>query len=458
MGVKRFAAIFALVALPLAAAEPQTETISGTVLYIQPWQFFLLKTEDRVVRVQTKQGAPELSPGDLVEARGVPARRNGRITVEAARYEKKGENGVVPETQLIGPKDFPRVFDEGKPSDLYGMPVRLKARVLNVIPREWAFTDFDIECGGEVISASISGYLDDELAELLALHPDVELEGFLIVLDIDFPNGEIPKIDLRLPDSDAITIIPNTAFRRRLLAHKVSKAARYAPWLLLLVVAALSFKLYRTHQSKSRLQAVIAERRRMAADLHDSIEQHLAGARLYLDSMLPEDGSPAPEELKPVELARDILVTAKREIRETIWNLRIDELTQKRPQDVLMSLAQKLASTTAVRVEAILKGLPETLPEALFSDMLYVVQESVTNAIKHGKATRILIASDAAGPKKFKLRIVNNGAPFDTQHALGPEAGHFGLSGMRERARRSGFAISFASKRHITSVRLEIKT
>ena len=172
----------------------------------------------------------------------------------------------------------------------------------------------------------------------------------------------------------------------------------------------------------------------------------------------PEDGSPAPEELKPIELARDILVTAKREIRETIWNLRIDELTQKRPKDVLMSLAQKLASTTAVRVEAILKGLPETLPEALFSDILYVVQESVTNAIKHGKATRILIASDARGPKKFELRIVNNGTPFDTQHALGPEAGHFGLSGMRERARRSGFAISFASKRRTTSVRLEIKT
>lgn len=455
--MKRFISIIALAALPLYANEPQTESVRGTVLYCQAWQFFLLKTEDRVVRVQTRQGDPALSPGDVVEARGVPARRNGRITVEAATYEKTGENGVVPETQLIGPKDFPRVFDEGKPSDLYGMPVRLKARVLNVIPREWAITDMDIECGGEVISASINGYLDDELGELLALHPDVELEGFLIVIDIDFPNGETPKIDLRLPDSDAITIIPNTAFRRRLLAHKVSKAARYAPWLLLVVVPALSFKLYRARQVKSRLQAVIAERRRMAADLHDSIEQHLAGARLYLDSMLPEDGSPAPEELKPIELARDILITAKREIRETIWNLRIDELTQKRPKDVLMSLAQKLASTTAVRVEAILKGLPETLPEALFSDMLYVVQESVTNAIKHGKATRILIASDARGPKKFELRIMNNGAPFDTQHALGPEAGHFGLSGMRERARRSGFAISLASKRHATSVRLEIK-
>ena len=146
--MKRLISILALAALPLYANEPQTESVRGTVLYCQPWQFFLLKTEDRVVRVQTKQGAPELSPGDLVEARGVPARRNGRITVEAARYEKKGENGVVPETQSIGPKDLPRVFDEGKTSDLYGMPVRLKARVLNVIPRDWAFTDFDIDCEG----------------------------------------------------------------------------------------------------------------------------------------------------------------------------------------------------------------------------------------------------------------------------------------------------------------------
>ena len=293
--MKRFISILALAALPLYANEPQTESVRGTVLYWQAWQFFLLKTEDRVVRVQTKQGAPELSPGDLVEARGVPARRNGRITVEAARYEKKGENGVVPETQSIGPKDLPRVFDEGKTSDLYGMPVHLKARVLNVIPRDWAFTDFDIDCEGTMMSASLQGYASKELSEKLSLRPNVELEGFLITLDIDLPDGEVPKIDIRLPDENAITIIPDAAFKRRFVAYKASKAARYAPWLLLVVVAALSFKLYRAHQTKSRLQAVIAERRRMAADLHDSIEQHLAGARLYLDSMLPEAGSPAPD-------------------------------------------------------------------------------------------------------------------------------------------------------------------
>ena len=87
MGVKRFAAIFALVALPLAAAEPQTETVSGTVLYSQPWQFFLLKTEDRVVRVQTKQGAPELSPGatDASQSKRRDTRRKARTASSRRR-------------------------------------------------------------------------------------------------------------------------------------------------------------------------------------------------------------------------------------------------------------------------------------------------------------------------------------------------------------------------------------
>lgn len=456
--MKRLSAILVLASLSLTAAEPQTETACGTVFYSQPWQFFILKTSNTVLRVTTRQGDPQLSSGDVVTAQGVMARRNGRHTLEAATYEKTGERCEIPDPLRISPDDLGRVFDEDAPDDLFGMPVRIAARVLEVVRREWGFTEITMDFLGSPITASIQGFLPDGFVEELSLRPQIEATGFLLVLDIDMPAGEPPQIDFRLPDAHAIAIVPDAAYKRRLLAHNAAKLVRFAPWLLLLAVAALSFKLYRTHQAKVKLQAVIAERKRMAADLHDSIEQHLAGARLYLDSMLPEDGSPAPEELRPVELAREILVTAKREIRETIWNLRIDELTQKRPEDVLMSLVQKLASTTAVRVEAVLKGLPESLPEAVFSDMLYIIQESVTNAVKHGEATRILIASDAVGPRGFELRIVNNGRPFDTKRALGPESGHFGLSGMRERARRSGFAISFSSNRHTTSVRLEIQT
>ena len=90
-------------------------------------------------------------------------------------------------------------------------------------------------------------------------------------------------------------------------------------------------------------------------------------------------------------------------------------------------------------------------------DIKTAVSEAVTNAIKHGRATRLVLTSDTLPTADgFALRIINNGTPFDPNRALGPEAGHYGLSGMRERARRNGIEISWFSSSRITSVRLEV--
>ena len=455
--VRKLVAIFAVAAvLPLFAAEPQSVTVRGTVLYCQPWQFFLLKTESGVLRVASGQGEPALAPGDIVDARGVMARRNGRLAMEAAFYAKTGETGALPEVQRIHVADLPRVLAEGRADDLYGMPVRFTARVEEAAARDWGFTEFVFDFEGTRLTASLQGSLGGELAESLALQPRVEVTGFIYMLYNGSPDDGSVHFDVRIAHQEDIVVVPDAAFTRRLMMHRAIKLLRLVPIALLIVILFLSVKLLRVRRAKDRLQAVLAERRRMAADLHDSIEQHLAGARLYLDSMLPGDGSPAPEALRPVELAREILVAAKQEIRATIWNLRIDELTQKRPADVLASLCERLASTTGIRVGTVLKGLPEALPEKLFSDVLYVIQEAATNAIKHGGATRLIVAAEGRGPKSIGIRICNNGQPFDTARALGPESGHFGLSGMRERAHRSGFSVSVVSRRHVTSVRMEI--
>lgn len=64
--MKRLSAILAIVSLPLMAGVPQTEMVRGTVLYSQPWQFFLLKTSNTVLRVATRQGYPELDRKSVV--------------------------------------------------------------------------------------------------------------------------------------------------------------------------------------------------------------------------------------------------------------------------------------------------------------------------------------------------------------------------------------------------------
>jgi signal transduction histidine kinase len=54
------------------------------------------------------------------------------------------------------------------------------------------------------------------------------------------------------------------------------------------------------------------------------------------------------------------------------------------------------------------------------------------------------------------LRILNDGEPFDAEKTLGPETGHFGLFGMFERARRSGFGLSFVRHGKWCGVRIAL--
>ena len=96
------------------------------------------------------------------------------------------------------------------------------------------------------------------------------------------------------------------------------------------------------------------------------------------------------------------------------------------------------------------------MDSARLGDLLLIVREAVTNAIKHGKAKKVVIVSDPMDGGGFVIKVLNNGAPFDVNAALGPETGHFGLAGMRERALRSGFTLEFGRENEWVAVRVEV--
>ena len=154
--------------------------------------------------------------------------------------------------------------------------------------------------------------------------------------------------------------------------------------------------------------------------------------------------------------AAEILRIAKAEVRETVFNLRSDELFNRSPEAVFCELAHRLGKGP-VEVRCKLRGLPERLAGTVLSDLLYIVQEAVTNAVKHGKAKRIVLVSDPLPAVGFRVRVLNDGEAFDPATALGPDAGHFGLVGMRERARRNGLAVFWERDGDWNSVRIEVK-
>lgn len=227
--------------------------------------------------------------------------------------------------------------------------------------------------------------------------------------------------------------------------------ALVAAVLLVVVVAGL----FRMRRRVIADRAVAVERQRMAADLHDTIEQHLAGVKILLTCAMKPAGVP-DETKKVLEQAAAMLIHAKGEVRSTIMNLRgVDD--RKSLESHFREMVAPLRHG-GVAVKVLLRGVPERMDAARLGDLLLIAREAVTNAVKHGKAKTVVIVSDPmSGADGFVLRILNDGAPFDAVGVLGPETGHFGLAGMRERALRSGFELDFVREGKWTAVRIKCR-
>lgn len=223
--------------------------------------------------------------------------------------------------------------------------------------------------------------------------------------------------------------------------------------LLGVALAVALVALIRVRRERMRMGIILAERKRMAADLHDTIEQHLASARLVLAGVVA-DPSLSPRSRELVAHAGEILMRAKAETRDAVLNLRSDEAQKMSPAEAIRAMAKSLGDG-GVDVRILLRGLPERLPQGRHQDLLSIVREAVTNALKHGKAKKIVVVCDPVDGGGFALRILNDGDMFDPKKVLGPETGHFGIAGMRERAARSGFSLAIAKDDFGMCVRIE---
>jgi two-component system, NarL family, sensor kinase len=171
-----------------------------------------------------------------------------------------------------------------------------------------------------------------------------------------------------------------------------------------------------------------AERRRLAADIHDGISQRLISLSYHLDaaaSALQDAPEFTAEQLK---LARQMIDLALNEARAAISGLRPPVLDDLGLADGLASLA-RIIHGVQVTVEADDCALPEHVEIALYR----IAQEALQNVVKHSgaAAASVVLRCD---PGMVSLRVTDDGAGF---YPDAPAAG-FGLSGMTERAELVG--------------------
>ena len=428
--------VVAKVAEALGGTNAATVEISGVVTFVCRDGLFLQRDSDALkVVADAGMRCAALRRGDVAAVVGVPSLMGGRVVLLAKSVEKAGEEPLPP-PRVVAPGDL--VSDGSGADGANWLRVTLEGRVLG--PTE---SGFAIDVAGVPVNV-ICADAPDFLSDAARTHPKLRVTGVLDqVLDSSVflgRDGYVRGVKVHADGSD-VELVPDLVYlaakrTRRLVLGAALVAAVLAAGLL--GFAAVSF---RQHRRLFRSRTLMAERKRMADDLHDTIEQHLVGAGMLM-------------KLGRVKEAGDVLVRAKREIRDIVWGLKNDDMMRLSPAEMLRQLAHGENTKGLCRVDTRLSGLPLKMDASQMRDLSLVVREAIGNAIKHGGAKKIALTADPDGADGWLLRVANDGTPFDPESAPGAAEGHFGLEGMRQRARRLGATLAFSRRENWTVLEL----
>jgi len=231
------------------------------------------------------------------------------------------------------------------------------------------------------------------------------------------------------------------------------------PWFLAtcaLAVAMFIFFVYqvRIQQINSRFNAVLAERTRMAREMHDTLIQGCVGVSAILEAALSNEVDDEESRLDMIELAATQIRATTDEARQEVVNLRGEERTPVDLNKALQHMAEWTGVKYGVEVSYHLLGKPFSVSQQATHELMMVARECVFNAILHGHAQEVEIEV-AYQSDCLTLSVKDDGAGFDVSKVFSEE--HFGLRGMRERIQQLGgkFEIQSTPGRG-THVRAEI--
>jgi signal transduction histidine kinase len=196
-----------------------------------------------------------------------------------------------------------------------------------------------------------------------------------------------------------------------------------------------------TREEEAR-RRVAEERLRIARDLHDSVAHTLASISVQAGvgaHVLDERPADARDALLAI---KDTSREALTELRATLGMLRSDDTTSREPAAGLDRLPALVASSraTGLPVDLVVEGEARALPPALDAAAFRIVQESLTNVIRHAGPARATVAV-RHGDDRLEIEVTDDGRGVPE----GSTGGH-GLAGMRERVALLGGALDAGAR------------
>jgi ligand-binding sensor domain-containing protein/signal transduction histidine kinase len=193
-----------------------------------------------------------------------------------------------------------------------------------------------------------------------------------------------------------------------------------------------------------RFEERLAERTRIAQELHDTLLQGFLSASMQLH--VADDRLPENSEAKPlVERALQLMTRVIDEGRNTVRGLRSSDVFNQNLEQAFSRLQQELSPTSDTEFRVIVEGTPRQLRPAVRDDIYHIGREALANSFRHSRATEIVVEIEYS-VNLFRVMVRDNGIGITADVLREGREGHWGLSGMHERAERIGARLRVLSR------------
>jgi len=202
-----------------------------------------------------------------------------------------------------------------------------------------------------------------------------------------------------------------------------------------------AFLLYRLRllqvqrQFQARMEERLGERERIARTLHDTFLQSLQGLILRLQ-VLAQRLEPGSEARVQLDRALDLADQVVAEGRDQVMDLRVAGDAPTLAQ-AIGEAADQLREGSGVRVAVRTEGSCVQLAPEVHGEVVHIAREAIANAVRHAHARLVEIDLTCTGGQVV-LAVRDDGVGLDPEVQLHGRPGHWGLTGMRERAARIG--------------------
>jgi signal transduction histidine kinase len=408
--------------------------VRGVVGYQQLGNALFLVSQGKGLRVLTQQITP-LEIGDLVDVLGFPAMSDSAPMLEDAVYQPVSHEKAPEPVELNLRTPWER-FD--------GAVVTTEAKLVNRQSQPDGLRLL-LQHGDVLFDAALPPGVVEERLLSIPLNSEVRITGICLV-----HSGGLWRIPqsirllLRMPQDLVVLRTPSWWNLR----HTLWLLGMTAVVLFFVVawVVVLGRRLREQMgiiRQKLRSSAVLEERNRIARELHDTLEQELAGITMQLDLAVDCFRQAPHVAEQALEAARNMSRHSMVEARRSVWDLRCQLLEDGDLVFALAKIVEPLTQRELVKVDAKFEGTPVRLPKPAEMNLLRIGQEAVANATKHGLATHISIELRYA-PESVRLTVSDDGQGFAADQAS--PTGHFGLLDMRERAQSMGSRLTVESE------------